>query len=46
MRPDGARGADFSTEAAGIEKPLAIDLGLDGSLHLFDGASGSWVRMR
>lgn len=43
--PGGVRGTDFSTAAAGIERPLAVDLGPDGSLHLFDGASGSWVRV-
>jgi hypothetical protein len=43
-----ARGSSsvFAFAAVGVERPVAIGLGLDGSLHLFDASGAGWFTER
>jgi hypothetical protein len=36
----------FALSAAGVERPVAIGLGYDGALHLFDEEGGGWFTQR
>ena len=39
-----AGGAPLLYREAGLERPTALAFGWDGVLHLYDDASGTWVR--
>jgi sugar lactone lactonase YvrE len=39
-------GAPLDYRGAGLQKPTALAFGWDGVLHLYDDASGGWVRFR
>ena len=44
LRSDGSPIETYLPATDGIRRPLALGLGTDGVLHLFDDADGSWVR--
>lgn len=44
--PEGRRVEVLEYESAGVKNAVAIGAGLDGALHLFDEATGAWMRRR
>jgi hypothetical protein len=42
---DGSPRGEFAYRDAGIQRPVDVALGRDGSLQLFDEAAGAWVRL-
>lgn len=44
LQSDGSRLGVYLPATDGIQRPVSIGLGWDGSLHLLDAASGAWLR--
>lgn len=44
ISPDGSKVESVPLRDAGIERPAAVAIGMDGRLHVLDAVSGAWLR--